>query len=69
MIRQYHIRNDAFFNFSSGSVIVYFIIHFQQDIHINQDTKSRLAEALKEGFRGSLFVIDTHSLQITPVGK
>ena len=55
--------------FSSGSVKVHFIIHFHQDVQINRETESRLADILKEGVVGSLYVIDTHSLQLTPVGK
>lgn len=54
-------------NISSGSVKVHFIIHFHQDVQINRETESRLADILKEGVVGSLYVIDTHSLQLTPV--
>ena len=66
----YKLMNNFYIiYFSSGSVIVHFVIHFHRDVHITWKIKVRLADILQEGLIGSPFVIDTHSFQLAPVGK
>ena len=55
--------------FSSGSVIVNVILNFNQDLKITLASIKDLGDTIVEGMSDSLFIIDTPSMSIQPIGK
>jgi len=75
IIRNNHYSKKTLFEinsvvgFSSGSVIVGFIIHFKSAVDIYSHTRGVLREIIVAGLENSLFKIDKSSVHIQPNSK